>query len=375
VIQSYVFRDDYFPYSVHGGEDPSHVLLPYRLQTAQLLYGHRFGEPGKLWTIGGGVSRETLEFPEGPEGLRTVAGGEFDDLLPATEAEVEEVSGQMDPLKATRLSLFGGFRRIDFVVRNGLDAVTAPQDVMVGTELNLSLNPSLGTLGGLEGTEDLQLRADFFWAKAPEPWVLNVDVTVEGRHLRDQEASGDEWRDILSEVNGRVFLQPERLRNHTVFGRISATRSWSMERPFQLTGGGREGVRGYSRDAFPGGRRILVSLEDRFPIFSREMLDAGLAFFGDLGRVWGQDVPYGVDSGWRSSVGAGLRLNIPGGALRTVRADFTLPLSGDRDVHGIYFRFYTELGGLLQTPKRPGQVERSRWSGPDTNVTGSRPSG
>jgi outer membrane protein assembly factor BamA len=119
----------------------------------------------------------------------------------------------------------------------------------------------------------------------------------------------------------------------------------------------------------------LVSLEDRFPIFSREMLDAGLAFFGDLGRVWGQDVPYGVDSGWRSSVGAGLRLNIPGGALRTVRADFTLPLSGDRDVHGIYFRFYTELGGLLQTPKRPGQVERSRWSGPDTNVTGSRPSG
>jgi len=49
-----------------------------------------------------------------------------------------------------------------------------------------------------------------------------------------------------------------------------------------------------------------------------------------------------------------------------------LPLSGDRDTDGVYFRFYTEIGGLLQFPKRPGQVERSRWSGIETDHTLSR---
>ena len=49
-----------------------------------------------------------------------------------------------------------------------------------------------------------------------------------------------------------------------------------------------------------------------------------------------------------------------------------LPLSGDRDTDGVYFRFYTEIGGLLQFPKRPGQVARSRWSGIETDHTLSR---
>jgi len=58
-----------------------------------------------------------------------------------------------------------------------------------------------------------------------------------------------------------------------------------------------------------------------------------------------------------------------------MRVDFTLPLSGDRDTHGVYFRLYTELGGLLQAPKRPGQVERSRWSGINPDMTVSRSTG
>ena len=37
-----------------------------------------------------------------------------------------------------------------------------------------------------------------------------------------------------------------------------------------------------------------------------------------------------------------------------MRVDLTLPLSGDRDTQGVYFRLYTELGGLLQSPKRHG---------------------
>jgi hypothetical protein len=205
--------------------------------------------------------------------------------------------------------------------------------------------------------------------------VVSTEVKAEGRYVREADTTPEGWRDMISEVEVKAYLKAGGVRGHTLFGRFSAARSWSMDRPFQLTAGGREGVRGYSQDAFPGGRRMLFSLEDRFPIVSSEVIDAGIVFFGDLGRVWGQDVPFGVDSGWRSSLGVGARLNLPGGALRTMRADFTLPLSGDRETDGVYFRVYAELGGLLQTSKRPGQVGRSRWSGIDTDLTVSKPSG
>lgn len=375
VSQAFTFREDYFPYSTSGVENPTHVLVPYKRVLAQLTFAHRFGEPGNLWSLGGGLSREELEFPEGPDSVRIVLDGEFGDLSPATEAEIAVISTQASPLSATRLNLFGGFRNIKYVLREGLDGVRAPQDVMVGSEVTASLNPSLPVLAAEDDAEDLHGRIDIFWASAPGSWVFSTDLRAEGRYVWNAEGGPEGWRDILSEVNLRAYLKPEWLEGHTLFGRVTGARSWNMDRLFQLLGGGREGVRGYSQDAFPGGRRVLGSLEDRFPILTSEVVDVGMALFGDLGKVWGQDVPYGVDSGWRSSVGVGFRVNTPGRALRTMRIDFTLPLSGDRETQGVYFRLYTELGGLLQSPKRPGQVERSRWSGINTDMTVSRSTG
>lgn len=375
VTQALTYREDYFPYSTGGVENPTHVLLPYKEKFLQLSLAHRFGEPGALWVLGGGLSREVLEFPEGAEGLRAVVDEEFGDHVPATEEQIQEVQGQSDPLSATRLNVFGGFRKIDYVLREGLDAVVAPQDVVVGSEVTLSLNPSIPLFSEDDDAEDVHGRIDFFWGSAPGPWVLRAKFQGEGRYVFQGEGTPVGWRDMISEVDLGAYFKPDRFQGHTLFGRLSAARSWSMDRPLQLTAGGREGVRGYSQDAFPGGRRFLVTLEDRFPVLQAKVFDAGIALFGDLGRVWGQDVPYGVDSGWRASVGAGLRLNLPAGAIRTMRIDFTLPLSGDMDTHGVYFRIYTELGGLLQSPKRPGQVERSRWSGINTDMTASASSG
>lgn len=373
--QVYSFREDYFPYSTSGVENPTHVLVPFRRQFAQLTLARRFGKPGSLWVLGGGVSRENLDFPEGPDGIRVVVDEEFRDLLPATEAEVGATRGQTRPLSATRVSLFGGFRNIDYVLREGLDAVLAAQDVKVGSEVTVSVGPSVPVFAQSDDAEDVYGQVDLFWGAAPGSWVFNAMAQAGGRHVRTAEDGREGWRDILSEVDLKAYFKPAWLRTHTLVGHVSAARSWSMDRPFQLTIGGREGVRGYSQDAFPGGRRFLASVEDRFPVASSEALDAGLVIFGDLGRVWGQDVPYGTDSGWRSAVGVGVRANLPGGALRTMRADLTYPLSGDRDLHGVYFRFYTELGGLLQVAKRPGQVERSRFSGVETDLTVSRPPG
>ena len=117
--------------------------------------------------------------------------GEFGDLLPATEAELEEVRGQTDPLSATRLNLFAGFRNIEYVLREGLDGVRAPQDVMVGSEVTFSLNPSLPVLSADDDAEDMHGRVGFFWASAPGAWVFDTEIDAEGRYVWNAEAAPD----------------------------------------------------------------------------------------------------------------------------------------------------------------------------------------
>jgi hypothetical protein len=369
------FREDYFPFTTSGVENPTHVLLPYQRKFFQVTLGRRIGDPGAFWIVGGGFSRENLNFPEGAEGLMNVLDGEYGDAVPATQTEIEEVRGQANPLAATRLNLFGGWREIKWVVRDGIDKVVAPQDVQVGTEVTLSLNPSIPVNTSVGDAEDIHGKLDIFWGAAPGEWIFSGILRGEGRYAFEEQGTPDGFRDILTELDLKAYVKLGDTSRHTLFTRISAARSWNMDRLFQLTGGGREGVRGYSLDAFPGGRRVLATVEDRFPLLQVEMLDLGLALFGDLGKVWGQDVPFGVDSGWRSALGVGFRINAPKGGFRTIRVDFTYPLSSADERQGVYFRVYTELGGILQLGKRPGQVERSRWSGIDTDLTTARTTG
>ena len=130
-------------------------------------------------------------------------------------------------------------------------------------------------------------------------------------------------------------------------------------------------MRAYNEDAYPGARRLLLTLEQRTPMpgWSTGLADLGFAFFADAGRVTGGDVPYGVDSGWKAGVGAGLRIGMPSGAQNVIRLDLGLPLTEDLDGKGVTFRIYTELFGLLDRRGWPTQTERSRWYGIDPDLT------
>ncbi len=147
-----------------------------------------------------------------------------------------------------------------------------------------------------------------------------------------------------------------------------------MDRPFQLTLGGREAVRGYNEDAFPGAKRLVATLEQRipFPGLNISFVDLGLAGFVDAGKVWAGDVPYGATSKWEAGVGVGIRIAVPAGGQSVLRMDLGLPVTGQREEKGVAFRFYTEVFGLLDRRSRPTQTERSRWYGVDPDLT-SRP--
>ncbi|MBT8487196.1 MAG: BamA/TamA family outer membrane protein, partial [Gemmatimonadetes bacterium] len=147
-----------------------------------------------------------------------------------------------------------------------------------------------------------------------------------------------------------------------VRGRVSG--GWNTDRPFQLRLGGRESIRAYSEDAFPGGRLLFGSVEQRFTVeaLSPSFADVGLAAFADAGRMWAGDAPFGRDSGWQAGVGAGLRIS-PAGGRRVFRADVMLPLTDLRDERGVALRLYGEIFGVLERRRWPDQVERSRWYG------------
>ena len=99
--------------------------------------------------------------------------------------------------------------------------------------------------------------------------------------------------------------------------------------PYQMSLGGREGLRALPEDRYPGGRTVRFVAEDRivFP-WPSSTLDLGMTVFADVGRVWPGDAPFGVDSGWRKGVGAGVRIGFPRRSRHAWRADLAFPLDG-----------------------------------------------
>jgi hemolysin activation/secretion protein len=138
-----------------------------------------------------------------------------------------------------------------------------------------------------------------------------------------------------------------------------------VETPFQLTLGGREALRGYREERFPGAHRVLLTLEDRIylPSPSPGLFDAGLALFVDAGQMGAGDVPFGDDTGWVASVGAGLRISLPPGTTNVFRIDVAMPLGKKTQIKDLILRInLRELLGLLPG-LRDRQLLRSLRSG------------
>ena len=101
-----------------------------------------------------------------------------------------------------------------------------------------------------------------------------------------------------------------------------------------------------------------------------EFIDLGVTVFGDVGAVWRGDVPYGVDSGVRGALGAGLRVGFPPGSSTAIRADIAFPLGPGRPGNNPVFRISAvEWVGILNDFRSP-DLQRSRRSGIVARYTG-----
>lgn len=356
--QSLLWRETVFSYSTEGDPNHTHLLLPFLDQRWDMAVGGRLGRPGHLTVFGVGVSKEAVEFRRFPADAEYVVERNFSRTTPVDSAGLAEIGGQVRSRRANRLNLFLGQRNLRFVQRRGLDALNGIQDVGVGAEVFVGLGQAWGAFqeGGSISSEDLHTQASFFLGGVWDGWVLNTQTAVEGRFVGAGAGKSAEWKDLFGDAQLLLYWQPRQERFHTILFRFVAAGGESVETPFQLTLGGRVGLRGYREDAFPGAQRILLTLEDRvfLPSPSPGLADLGLAAFLDVGRMWAGEAPFGVDSGWRGAAGVGLRIGLPPGTKNVFRIDVATPLGMKVQLKDLVLRVsLQELLGIL-----PGLMDR-----------------
>ncbi len=223
--------------------------------------------------------------------------------------------------RMARINALWGVRDIGFVRVRGFDVLNANQDFPVGFQLGSMFGRSLSVLGSED--DDVFMATDLFVGAASPRSAIRLQVEAEGRHSNDD----DNWDGILTSAHAVAYAKP--LEHNTVTGSVEWSGGWRQRIPFSLTLGNAEGgVRGYGRSITPGSLRMVGRLEDR--VFLGRVFnlgDIGLGAFTEAGRMWAGDIPYGMNTPVRSSVGMSLFAAVPSGSARLWRVDLAFALN------------------------------------------------
>jgi hypothetical protein len=351
-------RTDFFAFATGGAEPYTQVLVPVSEHHLELSAARRFGEPGASVILGASLSRDVIRFPRTAE---VTFDDDFDDRDTLSGPLPPRLGRQLRPSSATRLSLHVGTRRYHYREYVGLDGVRDQQTVGIGLFAGLTVGRSIDVFTPREGrVDDYYTRAHASFTAALGSSLLHGAATLEAR--REDGA----WRDLLVDGDLVAYGRTQRLESHTLFVRVASAGGWRTSVPYQLSLGGREGIRSLAEDHFPGGRLLRFVVEDRIvlPWPDSEAMDLGVTLFSDLGRVWPGDAPYGVSSGWQAALGFGLRIGLPAGTRNAWRTDVVFPVGPSSG--SPTFRVTFELNKLRAGFLTPDLLRSRRFNlGPD----------
>ena len=349
-IGKYGFRemlyrtDRMFDYIVPGSEVDQRVLVPLREKGFHVAGMRRFGEPGNLTILGAGFSFLELSYPGDTAAVTVVRDGRYEDRQPAPPDLLEPALSRMATLRNIRAVLLVGKRNVRWEERRGLDSFRGEEDIGIGAEVEMAIARSLP---GLETDNDLYGSLELYAATPLPGSFFATRVRADVRRDYDTTPGAYELKDVFTEGEVYLYLQPPFLPSHTLVLKAAGAGGWHVETPFQITLGGETALRGWPEEALPGGRRVVFSAEDRwfigwpFP----DVADVGTSLFADVGRIWQGDAPFGVDSGWRAAVGGGLRVNFPAGGTNTFRIDAAFPVGPEGQLGG--FQLIIGVGEYL----------------------------
>ena len=318
----------------------------------------RIGRPGRLSLFGASVSREKGDHARDP--VLVTDSGVFADTSSV-------LTDRFGTYRSSRVNALWGVRNIGFLRVRGFDALTGPQDVLVGFSLGTLFGRSLTVLGS--AADDIFLSADLYMGYGGPHYFGALQSQTEGRQNYDT----NRWEGVLTSGRAAFYAKPH--PRHTVVTSAEWAAGWRHRTPFQLAIGDEEGgVRGFrdSRDA--GAQRAVVRVEERWWLGRpRGVGDLGVGLFSDVGRIWAGeagDVPYASDSSnvkW--SVGVSLLGAVPPRSRQLWRLDIAFPMTHDRhagwevrlrgeDLTRIFFR---EPGDVARSRERTVPASVFRW--------------
>lgn len=271
------------------------------------------------------------------------------------------LDGRFGEYESLRLAGVFGIRLLSFMQARGFDALTAEQDVAKGVQIGATVGRGIPRMG----THD---RANFFsgdvYAGVGTPGSF-IGLRVEGEGREDRTTK--RWDAIVA--SGRVawYLKPSAAQTVIASGEYSG--AWRSRLPFQLRLGDREaGVRGYDGAFIAGGQRAVARLEGRWAMGTlTKHAGVGAAAFVDAGRVWAGGVPFGQNSGMRTSVGIGLLAAVPRHSQRLLRVDLAVPLSSAPGV-GKWQVLFSVGSAARMFWQEPSDIARVRTGAPPSGI-------
>lgn len=271
----------------------------------------RVGPPGRLSLFGAALTGEN-ERPGTTQVLVTPAG-----FAPDTSTRL---LNQFVNHRIARANLLLGIRNIEFATVSGFDAMTATQDLPVGVQLGTMVGRSLAVLGSRD--HDVFVSGDLYVGAVGHNNGLRVQVQTEGRHSGDTH----DWDGLLTSSHAVEYVKLTPDNTSTISLEYSS--GWRQRIPFNLTfSDPHGGLPGYAYSNIPGGQRMVARLDDRqFVGRPYGIGDFGVGGFLDAGRLWAGDIPYGVTTPIRASLGASLFTAIPAGTARIWRLDLAYAL-------------------------------------------------
>ena len=301
----------------------------------------RFGPPGQLWLLGGVVTGERTTPANAPVLVTR------DGIMPTTQ-----VPGPL-PYAARhsrRLNLVTGLRAFSFVQAEGLDALTATQDLARGVQIGLIAGQSLPSLGD----DDVFFAGNVFAGLGRPRSYFGLQVDGEGRY----DNSTRRWDGVIGSGRAAWYLKPAVA--WTTITSVEAAGGWSVRVPFHLRLDDRQGgIRADIDNRYLGTRRVVARVEQRWAAGSiTRRADFGLAGFVEMGRLWRGDAPFGQDIPQQTALGISLLAAPPPGAQRLMRLDIAYPISGPAN-RTLELRF-SIADWTRAFWREPGEVMRAR---------------
>ena len=320
---------------VEAGESRTYVnfLTPLSTEAPTLDFSRHFGQVGMLAHVSGQPGHVTL-FGVSVAGENETVGNQ---PLLVGDSVVRDSNpalvARYAALKAARVNALFGYRAVRFLRVRGFDALNGEQDVQVGVQFGTLVGRSVQILGTT--ANDVLLASTLYAGGGSRRSYVGLQANAEAR--RDLPTNG--WDDIMTSGRAAWYWKPSEL--HTIIASTEYTMGLDQRLPFELTLSDlRGGVRGFHGSRIGGGQRSVSRLEEHWllgPV--KDLGELGLAFFTDVGRIWAQGVPYGVNSPFEVGVGIGVLAALPIHSKKVWRVDFAVPVTHDATAGRYEIRF------------------------------------